>query len=35
MAESRGSQRQFQTKSFFSEGKSRANLLFFSKFGAA
>ena len=35
MEESRENQRKFLTKSCFSEEKSRANLLLFSKFGAA
>jgi hypothetical protein len=35
MEESRENPNQFQTKSCFSKEKSRANLLLFSKFGAA
>ena len=35
MEENRESPSQFRTRYFFSEEKSRANLLLFSKFGAA
>ena len=35
MEESRENPKKFQTKSYFSEKRNRANLLLFSKFGAA